>query len=520
MIRQETSISELINTNLLSSYTTKTLIAFFLVSLFNGYFFIIGNVINPFISASFSLSTEISNPQFMIFMLVGMVLSGTVCGMISDRIGRRKPLIASIFLAGFFAFIQAFITNPFFFYVNQVVIGFFIVSSLSIMMTYIVEIAPSKKRSFYTGIILGGFIFGCFLSALSSPSLATFSEPLFLEFLTDNKIMLITGNTYYENWRVCYIGGLAEIIISVIVSYIISESPHWYANNGKKQEAAMAIYDACSNEVVDDEQIDPTHITIPPKPTSRMQEMLLSKAFLSTTIPLWTLSFIVMFFVYFMFSLYPYWIQDLGKSIDEFRLIQCTCMAVSFISCLIAAKINDIVSRRVSLTIGWIFGIISVLLISFLLTYPASGASGLLLNIFLLMLSTSIGWCFGALAIHFTENYPPTLRNSGVSWILSVGGCGAIVSIALFMLVAKSSNISYVDNAIFDWKFIFLLLSIPLLLGLFISIFKIKETINKTLDDISQENSGAGTTFVKTSTIIVGLALIAISVICYISIVL
>ena len=515
MIRQETSISELINSNSLSSYAKKTLIVFFIIAMFNGYYFIMSNVLNSFISASFSLSIDVSNPHFMIFMLMGMIVAGIVCGMVSDRIGRRKPLIASVFLSGFFIFLQAFITNPLFFCINQFVIGFFLTASLSIMMTFIVEIAPSNKRSFYNGIVLGGFIFGCFLAAFCAPHIASYPEPLFLEFLTGHKFTLLSGNEFYENWRVCYMGGLLIVIISVVASYIINESPHWYANNGKKQEAALAIYDSCSVKVADDDQIDPSHITIPPKPSSRAQGMLLSKAFASTTIPLWILSFVIMFFIFYLFSLYPYWIQDLGLTVDQFKSTQYICIAIATISCIVAAKLNDVISRRTILTLGWILSIVDVALIAFLLTYPARGTSGILMNIFMGILSIAIGWSVGALTIHFSEKYPPTMRNAGTSWLLSIGGFGAIISISLFTFFAQSSNISFVNNNISDWRLIFLLTCIPLVAALLISIFKIKETKNKTLDDLAQENSGTGTTFSKYSTTIVGVLIIAISLVCF-----
>ena len=79
-----------------------------------------------------------------------MVIGGAVGGIMSDKIGRKKTLIAAVMFYGLFTLPQAFANDLAFFAAFRLIAGFGVGSCIPVVTTVFSESMPSKQR----GILL------------------------------------------------------------------------------------------------------------------------------------------------------------------------------------------------------------------------------------------------------------------------------------------------------------------------------------------------------------------------------
>lgn len=80
---------------------------------------------------------------------VGMFFGNLFCGFFSDKFGRKKLLVCSMFLTFATIFLMGFATNFGQMVVLRIVIGLLFGASIPISMVIIGEIVPTKYRGMY-----------------------------------------------------------------------------------------------------------------------------------------------------------------------------------------------------------------------------------------------------------------------------------------------------------------------------------------------------------------------------------
>lgn len=180
-------------------------------------------IVAPILNSQYGLSNEkIATLSFLFF--IGM-FAGSVCGgALSDKIGRKKSLMACITIFSLASLASA-VWQPHYFLMLEItrfLTGFGTMAACSIAIAYISEMLPSEKRGKYQSLTLG---------------VGTFSIPFIA--VVASRIAVIDVN----GWRYIFaIGGAMIVLVPFALKYL-SESPRYLISKGRVAEAEAVMED-------------------------------------------------------------------------------------------------------------------------------------------------------------------------------------------------------------------------------------------------------------------------------------
>jgi SP family arabinose:H+ symporter-like MFS transporter len=155
-------------------------------------------------------------------IIAGAVIGNLFAGLLADRFGRKKVLLATALLFGLCAIGCALATNVAFFIAARIVGGLGIGLAILVAPMYIAEIAPPAKRGFLVTFNQLNIVMGI--------SVAYFSNYFVLRLVQDPAL----------NWRVMLGVGTIPALLYVLLLLIVPESPRWLVQRGR-DEQALAI---------------------------------------------------------------------------------------------------------------------------------------------------------------------------------------------------------------------------------------------------------------------------------------
>jgi putative MFS transporter len=150
---------------------------------------------------------------------IGMFVGSTFAGWFSDRVGRKRALIlTTVWYAGF-SLLNAFAWEPKSLFLTRMLTGLGISAMTVVGITYISEMYPAKLRGSYQGWVMGIGLCGIPVTAY----VARFCVPM--------------GSW---GWRLVFVWGSLGILFPLF-SHRLEESPRWYENHGRWDEADAAL---------------------------------------------------------------------------------------------------------------------------------------------------------------------------------------------------------------------------------------------------------------------------------------
>lgn len=99
---------------------------------------------------------------------LGMLVGGLVCGLMSDRIGRRPCLLASLFINSAFAFACAFAPTTAVLITCRVLAGVGVGGSVPCVFTMAAEFVPARSRGLAINSIAACWIIGSLYASLTA----------------------------------------------------------------------------------------------------------------------------------------------------------------------------------------------------------------------------------------------------------------------------------------------------------------------------------------------------------------
>jgi MFS transporter, putative metabolite:H+ symporter len=149
----------------------------------------------------------------------GMFVGSTMGGWFSDRVGRKKALVLTTTWYACFSLLNAFVWDPVGLFVTRLLTGVGISAMTVVGITYISELYPARTRGSHQGWIMAIGLCGVPLTAY----VARFSVPV-----------------APWGWRLVFIWGSLGIVIPIL-SGMLEESPRWYENHGRFDDADAVL---------------------------------------------------------------------------------------------------------------------------------------------------------------------------------------------------------------------------------------------------------------------------------------
>lgn len=233
-------------------------------TLLDGYAIFVLGVAMPIIVAQFRIQPEVVG-LIGASLLFGAVIGAGLGGPMSDRLGRKKLMLADMLIIGAGASISAVANGPVFLFIGQLLVGTGVGIDFPVSSSYVSEILPKRSRARMMVATIACQSVGMLLAAAIT---------LFL---------LTTGSALV--WRLFLATEAVVALLFFVLRLTAPESPHWLMSRGKFFEAAQAFIRIVPEEREAVSQLTGTHEEIA-APVPRMSggvPMLFSQGYRART---------------------------------------------------------------------------------------------------------------------------------------------------------------------------------------------------------------------------------------------
>mgnify|MGYP005844232839 CR=1 FL=1 len=172
-------------------------------------------------------------------VFLGMLLGGLIVGSLGDFKGRKKCLLFGLILNMTAGLLSACAPNVFVLTLLRMVAGVGIGSSVPPLFTLVAELSPPSQRGFFVTLCASFWMVGSVFVALVAI--------LFLKHDNDPGEGSQKGTTFLKTlmparWRqFAFACALPSALGSVLVHYLVPESPRFLALRGKYEEATHSV---------------------------------------------------------------------------------------------------------------------------------------------------------------------------------------------------------------------------------------------------------------------------------------
>lgn len=359
----------------------------------------------PFVEKQFNLSAaEVG--FFVSSALAGCVAGVAVAGPLSDRIGRKTPLIIAAILFLLSAIGCSLLNNLTWLIMARITGGIGVGIASIVVPLYISEIAPTKIR---------GRLVTCFQLAITVGILAAYLTNAFLLNYSNSHQSMQAGNLYNllfvnEVWRGMFSVEILPALIFLTGLLFIPESPRWLIMKGKHNEAKFIL----SKINYGDEQIGSTQLSTLKTEKGSYRD-LFSKRFrkallIGILLPLFSQLSGINAIIYYGPSI----LTGAGVDVSDSFLSQVILGAANLIFTLVAIWKVDTLGRRPLYIVGTIGAAISLFLtgLLFYMGYTSSIFLLLCVLVFLACFAFSIGPLKFVVA---SEIFPASIRGRGMA---------------------------------------------------------------------------------------------------------
>ena len=168
--------------------------------------------------------------------LAGYVIGTLLLSPLSDRIGRRNMLLVTMMLTGIASLWNALAPDYTNFVLARVLTGVAIGADLSIVNTYVGEVAPRRDRAKWTSVIFVNSALGALLGIWLGLFLTTSSAPW-----PHGLPFAQAGPGFDNGWRWMYAVGALLALVAIVLRVELPESPRWLVGKGRVEEADRVV---------------------------------------------------------------------------------------------------------------------------------------------------------------------------------------------------------------------------------------------------------------------------------------
>ncbi|WP_020529689.1 sugar porter family MFS transporter [Flexithrix dorotheae] len=199
-----------------------------------GYDWVVIGGAKPFYEPYFNLTSATQKGWGTSSALVGCMAGALLCAFISDKLGRKRLLIASGLLFSLSALGTALADSFYMFNVYRIMGGVAMGISLNLSPMYISEISPPAKRGMFVTIMQLMVMFGVLLAQLINWQISLLDNSL-----PANASLEVIAQSWngQKGWRWMFAAEFIPAILFFVLMYFVPESARWLIKNGQIEEA-------------------------------------------------------------------------------------------------------------------------------------------------------------------------------------------------------------------------------------------------------------------------------------------
>ncbi|WP_420179416.1 MFS transporter [Paenarthrobacter sp. TA1.8] len=329
------------------------------------------------------------------YALIGMLIGALFIGTLSDLVGRKKMLLASMAIFTLTQAGAAWAPTPELFGLFRLIGGLGMGGVIPVAAALTIEYSAPNKRSYNYGLMYSGYSLGIVAAALA----ALFVLPM-------------------GGWRAVIAIGAAPVVLIPIIWKFLPESLEFLESKGRKTEAkALATKLNISNYT-------PVFAVAPKAgvqadPWWKTITTMFSRKYLRSTVFFWISLFCGLVLVYGLNTWLPSIMKKAGYDLGSSLTFLLVFSLASAIGGLLLGRAADKYGKKLILVVFYILGGLGIML----LVFPNTMVVNLLFVAFAGVgsISTSL-----VLTGYIADYYPAKVRGTATGWALSFARLGAI----------------------------------------------------------------------------------------------
>ncbi|MBU8869018.1 MFS transporter [Paenarthrobacter aromaticivorans] len=329
------------------------------------------------------------------YALIGMLIGALFIGTLSDLVGRKKMLLASMVIFTLTQAGAAWAPTPELFGIFRLIGGLGMGGVIPVAAALTIEYSAPNRRSYNYGLMYSGYSLGIVAAALA----AMFVLPV-------------------GGWRAVIAIGAAPIVLLPIIWKFLPESLEYLESKGRKTEAKAL---AAKLEIAD---YQPGATVAQPgshtaDPWWKTITTMFSRKYLRSTVFFWVSLFCGLVLVYGLNTWLPSIMKKAGYDLGSSLTFLLVFSLASAIGGLLLGRAADKYGKKLILVVFYILGGLGIML----LVFPNTMVVNLLFVAFAGVgsISTSL-----VLTGYIADYYPAKVRGTATGWALSFARLGAI----------------------------------------------------------------------------------------------
>jgi len=388
-----------------------------LVIIFDGYDLVIYGVVLPILMDQWQLDPYVAG-LLGSSALFGMMFGAIGFGMMSDKIGRKKTILACVILFSLTTVVNGFATDPWLFGILRFIAGLGIGGVMPNVVSLMSEYSPKRRRSTMVALMFSGYAVGGMMSA----GLGIWIVP-----------------TY--GWQVMfYLAGIPFLLVPFMISNL-PESATFMMSQGLKDQTRSIL-----KQIAPERQItDKDTLVIPPSNETKasVAELFRGNRALSTFM-FWVAFFCCLLMVYALGSWLPKLMSLAGYPLSSSLMFLMVLNIGAIIGAVGGGRLADRFSLRSVLISFFILGTAALITLGYenpmWVLYLLMGVAG----------ATTIGSQI-LLYAYVAQYYPTNIRSTGLGWASGIGRNGALLGPMLggvLMALALPHHINFLALAV------------------------------------------------------------------------
>ncbi len=330
------------------------------------------------------------------YALIGMLIGALFIGTLSDLVGRKKMLLASMVIFTITQAGAAWAPTPELFGLFRLIGGLGMGGVIPVAAALTIEYSAPNKRSFNYGLMYSGYSLGIVAAALA----ALFVLPL-------------------GGWRAVIAIGAAPIVLLPVIWKFLPESLEYLETKGRRSEAKAL---AATLQIADYRPVVPAAPVAnggPVDPWWKTITTMFSRKYLRSTVFFWISLFCGLVLVYGLNTWLPSIMKKAGYDLGSSLTFLLVFSLASAIGGLLLGRAADKYGKKLILVVFYILGGLGIML----LVFPNTMVVNLLFVAFAGVgsISTSL-----VLTGYIADYYPAKVRGTATGWALSFARLGAI----------------------------------------------------------------------------------------------
>ena len=201
-----------------------------------GYDWVVIGGAKPFYEKFFDIADSPSLQGWaMSSALIGSLIGAIISGLLSDKYGRKKLLIASAILFMLSAIGTGAVNNFTYFIMFRILGGLGIGMASTLSPMYIAEIAPGKVRGKFVSINQLTIVIGILAAQIMNWQIA---DPVAIDATSSDILNSWNGQM---GWRWMFWVEMVPAGLFFLLMFFVPESPRWLANKGKKEKSLSIL---------------------------------------------------------------------------------------------------------------------------------------------------------------------------------------------------------------------------------------------------------------------------------------